>query len=136
MTLTLPKISRRTHATGELRSVVIPDEPDLAYLPLVIGKMVLLGPPRIRAVQRGRKFVALEGSHRICAAKVLTYPVLVQLVRDDYCCPRSIQLSLVNWNVRKAGLAADILLRDYERGGASSLVRVKVVLCDAHWRVL
>lgn len=55
-----------------MRNVVIlkaPHEP--FYMDDVVEQMKVLGAPRIRAVWRGDHWQALEGSHRIAAARIL-----------------------------------------------------------------
>ncbi len=54
-----------------MSTIVAPHEPEPAKLAKVIDQMTRLGSPKIRAWWDGEKWIALEGSHRLAAAKAL-----------------------------------------------------------------
>ena len=59
------------------------NEIDDAHLASVIADMRRLGPPRIRACWQGDHYCALEGSHRVEAARRLGLPVLIVEMAED-----------------------------------------------------
>lgn len=63
-------------------------KPELAPLAAIVRAMQTLGPPTIEVVDLGDYYAALEGSHRLGAAKILGLtPTLVLRDADEYIDP-------------------------------------------------
>ena len=63
----------------------VPNKTDPKQLAAVEEKMKALGPPEIRAFWDGEKYIALEGSHRIQAAKNLGLePIPIEMVPKSW----------------------------------------------------
>ena len=90
--------------------IITPNPTDKKHLAKVKKDMERLGPPTIRMVDRDKYLVAIEGSHRLHAAKDLHYPVKVKLVdpegfttnHDFKLLPKKIRVGKLAENVEKA----------------------------------
>lgn len=56
---------------------------DQEKLESVMVEMKRLGPPIIRACWQGDHYCALEGTHRVEAARILGMPVIIQAMDED-----------------------------------------------------
>lgn len=63
--------------------IITPNPPDKKHLEKIKEQMKELGPPTIRVVDRDDHLVAIEGSHRLHAARDLKYPVKAKIVNPE-----------------------------------------------------
>jgi hypothetical protein len=67
--------------------ITTPNRPDLSILPDVMRLMESMGPPIIRAVpslgDRVDHWIALEGSHRVVAAKKLGMAIIIRPMKPN-----------------------------------------------------
>jgi hypothetical protein len=101
--------------------VYAPNRPQGIHLALVTEEMRVLGPPRIRAYWTGDYWLALEGSHRLAAAKNLSLtPQIVSMrlkdsMRHDYADLRSRRVAKVVEYLTKSGLGPHYYFADLSR---------------------
>jgi hypothetical protein len=106
-----------------MTTIITINHPDKDHLETVIAEMRALGAPAIRAIadEFNNVIVALEGSHRIAAAKALgLVPVLKMLADDDMLSCDEIGYDDNGWFEGGPARAADIRDRIAEPMGMYS----------------
>lgn len=63
--------------------ILTPNPVDKKHLVKIKEQMKEMGPPVIRMVDRDKYLVAIEGSHRLHAARDMKVPVIVKFVNPD-----------------------------------------------------
>jgi hypothetical protein len=86
--------------------VYAPHKPDYDHLLLVCEEMKKLGSPVIHAVEFDGQLLAIEGSHRLCAAYLLNVPVEIVKIDLEFCLlpnrPARVVLEKWGWGAHKA----------------------------------
>ena len=69
---------------GHKMNIYAPHKPEQKKLAEVMAEMEVLGSPEIKAWYNGELYLAVEGSHRIAAAKLLCFDVdIIEVELDD-----------------------------------------------------
>jgi len=86
--------------------VYAPHKPNYDHLLVVVEEMRKLGSPTIHVVSHKGSVLAIEGSHRLCAAYLLDIPVKIVKVALDFCLipnrPAKVVLDRWNWGKNNA----------------------------------
>ena len=64
-------------------TIIAPHKPDAERMASITDDMRRLGAPTIRVVADGDRYIALEGSHRLAAAKALDITVTIRVMDMD-----------------------------------------------------
>lgn len=74
---------RRGEMKMAIQTIYAIHAPDADRLAVVIEEMRSLGAPTIKAVNCGDYYMALEGSHRLAAAKALGLAPIIEVLEQD-----------------------------------------------------